>query len=271
MLSSRARRGQKTHTESCPRWRPDSATSARLIRSRHPTGTATGHPVCRGKMSPLSRLPRPPPLSGPRALVNLLVGHGKQLQKRSPEIGHVPSLLRSGTPLRWTPGPPQQPTLRRRYLTPPPPAPEWTAAAIPMTGYDVSRPLCLIVQNIPVFAMRTHPSGMLRMLPPGAPNAALSATPTAQHLSACPLQYPAAALRGALAVMLHEHHRDPDILDAPARCAGTSSLSGQPIAAQAAPGSCPGLSAPERNARHPSAAASSRAVGHRRIATGHLH
>ena len=63
------------------------------------------------------------------------------------------------------------------------------------------------------------------------------------------LMVPAAARRRALAVMLHEHHREPANLDAPAPCAGTTSLSGQPIAAQLPPGNCPGLSAPERKAR----------------------
>ena len=111
---------------------------------------------------------------------------------------------------------------------------------------------------------------MLPHLSPVAPNAALSSTPTAQHLSAGPLLYPAAARRRALAVMLHEHHREPDNLDAPARCTGTTSVSGQPITAQAAPNNNPGLQAPKRNARHPSVAASSQAVVHRRIAAGHL-
>ena len=60
----------------------------------------------------------------------------------------------------------------------------------------------------------------------------------------------AAAQRRALAVMHEdEHHHEPANPDAPARCAGTSSLSGQPIAAQTAPGENPGLSAPIWKAR----------------------
>ena len=82
---------------------------------------------------------------------------------------------------------------------------------------------------------------------------------------------PAVAWRRALAVMLHEHHREPDNPDAPARCAGTASLAGQPIAAETPPREYPGLSAPGRNARQPNAAASSQAVGHRRIAAVHLY
>ena len=46
---------------------------------------------------------------------------------------------------------------------------------------------------------------------------------------------PPPARRRALTVMLHERHREPDKLDAPARCAGTTSLSGQPIAERVAP------------------------------------
>jgi len=192
-LSSRARRGQKTHTESCPRWRPDSATSARLIRSRRPAGTATGT-FCLPWRNVAAFQARPPPSIRPRALVKRLAVHGKQLQKHSPKIGHVPSLLRSGSPLRWIPGPSQQPALRRRHPTPLPPSPEWTAATIPTTGYDASRPLCLTVQSIPVFAMRTLLSGMLRLLPPDAPNAARSSAPPTQHLNVCPNVCPGSSM-----------------------------------------------------------------------------
>ena len=75
-----------------------------------------------------------------------------------------------------------------------------------------------------------------RILPAVAPNAALSSDADCAALERLPdLIAPSAARRRALAVMLHEQHREPDRLGAPAHYAGTTSLSGQPIAAQTAP------------------------------------
>ena len=82
--SSRARRGQKTHTESRPRWRPDSATSARLT-GRTPYGHCN-----RSSCLPWQN-----------------VAAFQTGRARCPKVGHVPPLLRSGNPLRWIPGPSQ--------------------------------------------------------------------------------------------------------------------------------------------------------------------
>ena len=82
---------------------------------------------------------------------------------------------------------------------------------------------------------------------------------------------PAAARRRALAVILDEHHREPVTPDDTAhsacdnRCDRTTHRH-----TNCPPGRDPGLSAPERNARQPSVATSSQAVGHRRFAAGHL-
>ncbi len=46
--------------------------------------------------------------------------------------------------------------------------------------------------------------------------------------------------------MLYEHHREPGKLDAPALCAGATSLSGQPIAEQAAPARHPRPTGPQK-------------------------
>jgi len=78
---------------------------------------------------------------------------------------------------------------------------------------------------------------------------------------------PAAARRRALAVILgDDHHRESGNPDAPARCAGTTGLPEQPIAAQAAPDKRPRPLGPRKERGQPSAAASSRAPGHRHIA-----
>ena len=74
LSSSRAERGQRTNTEPCPRWRPDSATSASLTGSRRPTGSArraSSLPWRNVAASP-DQGPARHPSTRPRALVNLL-------------------------------------------------------------------------------------------------------------------------------------------------------------------------------------------------------
>jgi len=152
----------------------------------------------------------------------------------------VPPLLRSGNPLHWIPGPSQQSTLRRRVPTPPPPSPERTAATIPTTGSDASRPLCLIVWSIPCVRDANTPKRNAPHLAPRCSKCSPVVYADCAALERLPdFVAPPAARRRALAVMLYEHHREPGKLDAPARCAGTTSLSGQPIAEQAAPGRHP--------------------------------
>ncbi len=221
-------------------------------------------------MSPLSRLDPPATLDLTPSACQAAF-HGKQLQKRSPEIGHVPSLLRSGNPLRWIPGPSQQSTLPRRVPTPPR---RPRSGLLPqsrrrdMTSADPSASSC---RASPVFAMRTHPKRNATHLALGAPTAAPSSPTTAQHLSAFPISLPRQQ-RGeghsrscstnitasqASWILLHVVQGQPACLDSPS----PNKLPPEDI---------PGLSAPERNARQPSVAASSQAVGHRRFAAGHL-
>ena len=88
--SSRAGRSQRTNTESCPRLRPDAATSAMLTGSRHPTVAASRtsclpcrHVAAFQTKSPPASLNSPacrPPCGRPavRILLLVLTGSGKQ-------------------------------------------------------------------------------------------------------------------------------------------------------------------------------------------------
>jgi len=199
-------------------WTPDR-------RPHLPRGQA-GRPVCRVGMSPLSRTKEPArhPRSDPERLSSGLPFHGRPLQSRSPGIGRDVA----STPVR------ESATLDTRTVsevTTPPQRPK-SSPTVPAADFcrNPDDGICRQKTSVPSQRPCSSPSEepqaeCSRILPPVAPNASLSSTPTAQHLSACPLQYPAAARRRALAVMLHEHHREPDKLDAPARCAGTTSLS----------------------------------------------
>jgi hypothetical protein len=75
------------------------------------------------------------------------------------------------------------------------------------------------------FGLRRDESGMLPHLAPRRSKCSAVVYVDCAALESLPdLLAPAAARRRALAVMLHEHHREPDKLDAPARCAGTTKL-----------------------------------------------
>jgi len=105
--SFRAGRGQKTHTESCPRLRPDAATatmpsgSSRTASSRNnPSSCCALHSLRRRRvrrvgMSPLSR-PTRHPSSDPEHFSSGLPLHVRPLQKCSPKISRVLPLHRSG-------------------------------------------------------------------------------------------------------------------------------------------------------------------------------
>jgi len=158
------KRGQKTHTESCPQWRPDSATSAKLTRSRHPTGTATGTACLPWRNVAASRLDPPAALvQTPNAFqVVFTEGHFRGVPQGSAEMS---PLFRSGNPLRWIPGPFQQSPLRRRDPNPPPPSPQRTSAAIPTSGSVGRRPLCQSRETL-FLSLRGTPEGMLPHVAP---------------------------------------------------------------------------------------------------------
>ena len=144
VLSSRARRGQKTNSASCPREAARCRHVAHAGRIAMPSALQAGRPVRRVVMSPLfepttppATLDRTPTAFHPaRRCAEIRFRGGP---RRSAE---VPPLLWSGNPLRWIPGPSQQSTLRRGDQTRPQPSPQRTAVAIPKTGSVAGRPPC---------------------------------------------------------------------------------------------------------------------------------
>ena len=190
MLSSRAGRGQKTHSESCPQWRPDSATSAKLTRSRRPTGTATGASClpCRHVAAFQDRGAHPPPFSRPRAPVKWPAVSRKATSEALPR-DRPRCRLCSGPGIRWIPKPFQQSPLRRGIQILP---------RRPRSGLlPQSRRRDLSTEDLCAKAKRPRSSPSeepqaecSRILPPVAPNAALSSTPTPQQLNACPIRCP---------------------------------------------------------------------------------
>jgi len=98
-----------------PGRRPDAALSAGLTGSRHPTGSANRHPVCRVGMSPLSGpRARPPPLLRPPALFKRLAVLRPTASEVLPKIGRVgTSAPVRGAAWRQRPGPSPISPLRR--------------------------------------------------------------------------------------------------------------------------------------------------------------
>jgi hypothetical protein len=93
----------------------------------------------------------------------------------------------------------------------------------------------------PVPLQRGTPKGMLPHVAPRRTKCTVFGCAAAGAIERLPDHHsPAAARRSTLAVMLEdEHHREPVNPDAPARCTGTTGLSGQSITTQAAPGETP--------------------------------
>ena len=144
VLSSRARRGQKTNSAACPREAARCRHVAHAVRIAMPSALQPCQPVRRVVMSPLfgpttppATLDRTPTAFQPaRRFAEIRFRGGP---RRSAE---VPPLLWSGNPLRRIPGPSQQSTLRRADQTRPKPSPQRTAVAIPKTGSVAGTPPC---------------------------------------------------------------------------------------------------------------------------------
>ena len=188
VLSSRARRGQKTNSASCPQ------DAARCRHVSHAARIATPFGCCKpANLSAVSACRR---FSGPRSPPAALVqtpsafqvvfteGHFRGAPQGSAEMS---PLLRSGNPLRWRPGPFQQSPLRRRDPNPPPPSPQWTSAAIPTTGSVGRRPLCQSREAL-FLSLRGTPSVFVLRTPPGQVRNAPASCPPALQMQRCRLR-----------------------------------------------------------------------------------
>ena len=143
LLSSRAERGQKTNSASCPREAARCRHVNHAARIAMPSALQAGQPVRRVVMSPLSR-PARHPRSDPERLSNDPPFHGTPFQRRSPKIGRDAA----SAPVRESASPD---TRTVSAVNTPPKRPE-SCPAVPAvdfcrnpdTGSVGRRPLCQI-------------------------------------------------------------------------------------------------------------------------------
>ena len=265
VLSSRAKRGQKTNSASCPREAARCRHVAHAARIAMPSALQAGRPVRRVGMSPLFRPTTPPATLDrtPTAFQPACRFAESQFRGGPRRSAEMPPLLRSGNPLRWIPGPSQQSTLRRRDPNPPPPSPQRTAAAIPTTGSVGRRPPCQMKSSPVPLPTRNPVTECSRICP------------QAFQMQRCRLRRSAALER------LPDHDPRQQRGEGHSRSYSKTSITasqanrmllhivpGQPVCLDSPsphklpPRRHPGLSAPERNARSQRPAASSQAPGH---------
>lgn len=193
VLSSRARRGQKTSSASCPR------EAARCRHVSHAARIATPFGCCKpANLSAVSACrrfsgPRSPPaalVQTPRAfqvVCRFTEGHFRVALPKDRPRCHLcsgPGIRYAGYPDRFSS---HHSAAETRILLHRP-----RSGLLPQSRRrDLSaEDLCAKAER-----PRSSPSEepweeCSRILPPDAPNAALSSTPTAQHLSACPFRSP---------------------------------------------------------------------------------
>jgi len=173
LLSSRAKRGQKTNSASCPREAARCRHVNHAARIAMPSALQAGRPVRRVVMSPLSGVDPPATLvqtpSACQMARRFTERHSRGAPQRSAEM---PPLPRFGNPLRRIPESFQQSTLRRRDPNPPPPSPQRTSAAIPTRDLS-AEDLCAKSEPCS-FPWKEPHTECSRMLPPSVPTAPLS-------------------------------------------------------------------------------------------------